>query len=100
MSIPPFNFSPHSPFYLLSPSLSHTHTHTHKMEEVSKKLAPILQVGDGHHSDSEEDKMADSVPAPSSKPVVAAPSAREKMEVREAIRGRKESVIVKETKVL
>ena len=70
------------------------------MEEVGKKLAPILQVGDSHLSDNEEDKMADSGETPTSNTMATAPSVEEKMEVREAIRGRKESVIVKDSKVL
>ena len=70
------------------------------MEEVGKKLAPILQVGDSHHSGNEEDKIADSEQAPQASETTAAASVQEKMEVMEAIRGRKESIIVKETKVL
>ena len=74
------------------------------MEVISKKLAPILQIGESHPSDEDEDKMAmDSSQATtttSSDDVAAVPSMEEKMEVREAIRGRKESVIVKGTKVL
>ena len=73
------------------------------MEMVSKKLAPILQIGDSHPSadDEGEGKMAtDGEATTISDAVAAVPSIEEKMEVREAIRGRKESVIVKGTKVL
>ena len=70
------------------------------MEEIGKKLAPILQIGDSHLSDSEEDKMADSGETPTSDTIAAAPLVQEKMDVREAIRGRKESIIVKDSKVL
>ena len=74
------------------------------MEMVSKKLAPILQIGDSHPSadDEGEGKMAtDGGQATTDgDTVTAVPSIEEKMEVREAIRGRKESVIVKGTKVL
>ena len=90
--------------FSLSPSLpplSPSHT---QMEEVSKKLAPILQVGDNHPTD-EEDKMADvdsgqAATRTSETAAAADPSIQEKMEVREAIWGRKESVIVKGTKIL
>ena len=73
------------------------------MDEVSKKLAPILQVGDSRHSG--EDKMADvdsgqAATRTSETAAAADPSIQEKMEVREAIWGRKESVIVKGTKIL
>ena len=44
--------------------------------------------------------MADSEQAPQASETTAAASVQEKMEVMEAIRGRKESIIVKETKVL
>ena len=63
-----------------------------QMEEVSKKLAPIIQLDVEGHEEGEEENMAT--------PEAAAASAREAMEVREAIRGRKESIIVKKTKVL
>ena len=90
--------SSHPPFLSLSPTLFLSFSLS-QMEEVSKKLAPILQVGDSYHSEK-DDKMADSGQAPTSAPMAAAPSIQEKIEVREAIRGRKESVIVKRTKVL
>ena len=62
---------PSSAVSLLHPlSLSHTHV---QMEEIGKKLAPILQIGDSHLSDSEEDKMADSGETPTSDTIVAAP---------------------------
>ena len=92
---------PFSPSPLLFPSLSLSPPTLSQMEEVSKKLAPILQVGDSHHLEK-EDKMANSGQACTiaSAPMAAASSIQEKIEVREAIRGRKESVIVKGTKVL
>ena len=65
------------------------------MEEVSKKLAPILQLGDHSDGGEGEGEVVDPE-APSE----IATSAEEAMEVREAIRGRKESIIIKETKVL
>ena len=65
------------------------------MEDVSKKLAPIIQLDMEGQDEGDEDKMAEP-----EAPDETAASAREAMEVREAIRGRKESVIVKKTKVL
>ena len=87
----------------LPPSLSLSPSHI-QMEEVSKKLAPILQVGDSRPSD-EEDKMVDvdngqATTLTSETAAATDPSVQEKMEVLEAIRGWKESVIVKGTKVL
>lgn len=73
-----------------------------QIEEVSKKLAPILQLGEGHQLENgdSEDKVAEPGVTPLETAASNSRSIQEASEVREAIRGRKESVIVKETKVL
>ena len=72
------------------------------MEEVSKKLAPILHLGEGHHveDDSNEEKSGEPEVPLETAAASSSRSALEASDLREAIRGRKESIIVKETKVL
>ena len=66
------------------------------MQEVSKKLAPILQLGEDHHDQGEADERGDKTTEQQKKEAMV----QEASEMREAIRGRKESVIVKDTRVL
>ena len=67
------------------------------MQEVSKKLAPILQLGVDHQTEADEEEREEDKSKDQQKKEVLV---QEATEVREAIRGRKESVIVKDTRVL
>ena len=66
------------------------------MHEVSMKLAPILQVGESH----EEAAADEDQPAGVAQPPVDKVDVSAQEELRDAIRGRKESVIVEGSRVL